>query len=254
MRILEPWNVIWRRALVPYWPWLVAVAMSAIALRTASVVANCWLDSSVTCSDHARLAAVGWLRFQWVVKYKELIAGILAVIGGTFAYFAATATINASESRTRREHLQKVESAVAGLLKSLTDVMHALKEERAVDESLRLALKTSADSLCQASHRSFGILIITFGRIERNISTLALSGANRGVRFSDPTIRKIRDQLLSDLFVATSFLTSRDLPPDPGETLAGQLAGKEILEHLRDQKLPEPDPGDAVTAMFDFTR
>ena len=254
MRILEPWNVIWRRVFVPHWPWLVAAATVAIALRTASVVANCWLDSSIACSEHAKLAAVGWLRFQWIVKYKELLAGILAVIGGTFAYFAATATISASESRAKREHLQKVESAVAGFLKSLTDVMHALNDEGAVEESLRWALKLSADSLCQASHRSFGILIVTVGRIERGVSALARSGANRGVRFSDPKIRKIRDQLLSDLVVTTGFLTSRDLPPDPGETSPGELAGKDLLEHLRSQKLPEPDPNDALTVMFDFTR
>lgn len=84
MRILEPWTIIWRSAVVPYWPWLVAAAFSAVVLRAASVASTCWLDSSLSCGEHASLAAFGWLRFQWTFKYKELIGAVIAA-GGAIA-------------------------------------------------------------------------------------------------------------------------------------------------------------------------
>lgn len=91
-----------------YGRWFLLVAGLLLATRLTSLTASCWLDASQTCRDWFFYGIIGPLRFQWVAKYKELLAGILAAAAGIFVLLAARMQIAEQRDRLAKDERKRL--------------------------------------------------------------------------------------------------------------------------------------------------
>lgn len=84
----NPPRLLWQ-FLARYRAWVLWTLGTMFALRLLSLAASCYLDTSQTCADWFRYGLLGPLRFQWIFKYKELLAGLFAAAAAAIVIFPA---------------------------------------------------------------------------------------------------------------------------------------------------------------------
>lgn len=153
-----------------HWRALVAIATAILALRILSLATSCAMDKSLSCSDWFYYGMLGPLRFQWIAKYKELIAGIAAAGAATLVILAAKIQVDGAD----KARLNAERNEIKATLRVLAQAMRAVASSYASSVSRELISKLVDANQPPSNFRiKFPIFMVSYQMHMMNIAFLA---------------------------------------------------------------------------------
>ena len=137
-----------------YWQWIAWAVFAALILRGIAIGASCLLDTSQTCSDWLLYGFLGPLRFQWVAKYKEIVAALIgtaiavlalrAALGQTKASQIQAAVATIAALKIRMENITTSESLIADAEDTIQLILNNMRHAAENEDAFPLSVMTDS--------------------------------------------------------------------------------------------------------------